>query len=209
VVLSGSGTIVKLVRHGETEYNRTDRYMGRADLGLNATGRDQAARLARRLPGEGKVDALYTSPLARTTETAGFLEPALGVTACPEPGLLEIDLGPWEGRQRSEVAQEDPERWKLWLTDPTRVRVAGMESIEELRRRVGETLDGLAVAHAGGRIVVVTHFACVVTAVLHALDLPSASYRRFPVANTSVTVLRIGGFNTLGRFNDTAHLTGD
>ena len=202
-------TWLTLVRHGETDYNRSNRYMGRREDGLSELGRDQAARLAGRLVKEPRFDALYTSPLTRTRETAAPLEVALGMRALPEPGFLEIDMGPWEGRDRAEVAEEDPARWALWLIDPTQVQVEGLESIDALRRRVGEALDRLAAAHRGGRILVVSHFACVVTAMLHALELPSSAYRRFPVDNASVTVLRCGELGKLIRFNDTTHLAAD
>lgn len=199
-------TRVTLARHGETDFNRTNRYMGRLEGGLTPRGRSQAEKLALRLASEGGADALYTSPLARTRETASYLEAALALPARPEPGFLEIDMGPWQGLDRAEVAAEDPARWRVWLTDPTQVHVAGMESIDAVRARVGASLDRLAAAHDAGHVVVVTHFACVVTAILHALGLPSSAYRRFPVDNASITVLRCGGMTKLVRFNDTAHL---
>ena len=71
---------VFLVRHGETEYNRTNRYMGRRDEGLNDLGRQQAARAAARLAAEGPFDALLSSPLRRTLETAGHIERAVGLS---------------------------------------------------------------------------------------------------------------------------------
>jgi len=198
-------TRVTLVRHGETDYNRTNRYMGRLPGGLTPEGRMQAERTGRRLAQDG-VDALYSSPLERTRETATFLERSLGIAPRIEPGFVEIDMGPWEGRDRAEVAAEDPARWEVWLRDPTQVHVPGMESIDALRERTGAALDRLVTAHPGGHVVIVTHFACVVTAVLHAIALPSGAYRRFPVDNASLTVLRLGGVAKLLRFNDTAHL---
>jgi broad specificity phosphatase PhoE len=198
-------TRITLVRHGETDYNRTNRYMGQLPGGLTPEGRMQAERTGRRLAQDG-ADALYTSPLERTRETAGFLAEALGIQARPEPGFIEIDMGPWEGRDRTEVAAEDPARWRVWLTDPTQVHVPGMESIDALRVRVGEAFDRLAAAHTGGHVVIVTHFACVATTLLHAIALPSSAYRRFPIDNASLTVLRLGGITKLLRFNDTAHL---
>jgi broad specificity phosphatase PhoE len=205
--VAGKSTVtrVTLVRHGETDYNRTNRYMGRLAGGLTPEGRMQAERTARRLAQDG-ADALYTSPLERTRETAAFLEGPLGIEARLEPGFIEIDMGPWEGRDRAEVAAEDPARWKVWLTDPTQVQVPGMESIDALRGRVGAAFDRLAASHPGGHVVIVTHFACVATALLHAIALPSSAYRRFPIDNASLTVLRVGGITKLLRFNDTAHL---
>jgi broad specificity phosphatase PhoE len=205
--MSSQDTSVVLVRHGETEYNRSGRYMGRMEKGLNALGREQAACAARRLAREGGAQVLITSPLQRTRETAGYLEEALGLTAEPDDGFLEVDLGPWEDRERSQVAAEDPERWKLWITDPAQVHVPGMEGVDALRIRIGKALDGVMSCHAGKSIVVVTHFACVITALLHALDLPNSTYRRFPVDNTSFTELRKGRMIRLERFNDTAHFS--
>jgi probable phosphoglycerate mutase len=207
--VGNEATWVTFVRHGETEHNRTNRYMGRLEGGITDLGRDQAGRAARRLAREAPFDALYVSPLRRTRETAAYLEEALGLVASPDPGFLEIDLGPWEDRDRAEVAAEDPERWAVWLRDPSRVRVEGMETIDEVKARVGAALDALVTSHPGGRIVVVTHFACVVTAVLHVLELPSSAYRRFPVDNASLTTLRLGALGKLRRFNDTAHLAAD
>ena len=199
-------TSVVLIRHGETDYNRTGRYMGRLEKGLNDLGREQAACAARRLAREGGAQVLITSPLRRTRETAGYLEKALDLTAEPDDGFLEVDLGPWQDRERRQVAEEDPQRWKLWMTDPARVQVAGMESLDALRARIGQALEGVMARHAGRRVVVVTHFACVVTGLLHALDLPSSAYRRFPVDNSSFTELLSGRLIRLVRFNDTAHL---
>ena len=204
--MGDTGTWVTLVRHGETDYNRTNRYMGRRNEGLSDLGRLQAEQAARRLAADDPHDAIYTSPLARTQETASYLESALGLQAIDEPGFLEIDMGPWEGRDRADVAAEDPDRWKIWLTDPTQVKIPGMESVDEVRARVGEALDRLVAKHPGSRLLVVTHFAVVVTAVLHAAGLPSSTYRRFPVDNCSFTVLRHGGLTKVVRFNDTAHL---
>jgi probable phosphoglycerate mutase len=205
--MASQHTSVILIRHGETDYNRAGRYMGRLEKGLNALGREQAACAARRLAGEGGAQVLVTSPLQRTRETAGYVETALDLTAQPDDGFLEVDLGPWQDRDRRQVAEEDPQRWKLWMTDPAQVQVPGLEGVAALRARVGKALDGVMSRHAGRSIVVVTHFACVVTGLLHALDLPNSAYRRFPVDNTSFTEVRKGGMIRLVRFNDTAHLS--
>ncbi len=204
--MASQDTSVILIRHGETAYNRTGRYMGRLETGLNDLGREQAACAARRLAREGGAQVLVTSPLRRTRETASYLEKALDLTAEPDDGFLEVDLGPWQDRERRQVAEEDPERWKLWMTDPARVQVPGMEGLDALRARIGVALDGVLSRHAGRRVVVVTHFACVVTGLLHALELPNSAYRRFPVDNASFTELLGGRLIRLVRFNDTAHL---
>ncbi|RZJ50020.1 MAG: histidine phosphatase family protein, partial [Acidovorax sp.] len=66
-----------LIRHGETDWNRELRFQGHVDVPLNATGHEQARRLAERLAAEKlAVDHLVCSDLIRTQETAS---PALQV----------------------------------------------------------------------------------------------------------------------------------
>ena len=54
-----------LVRHGETDWNKTGRTQGHVDVPLNATGRRQAELLAKGLDGI-EFAGIYSSDLART-----------------------------------------------------------------------------------------------------------------------------------------------
>src|SRR5947209_18922800 len=71
-------TTIVMVRHGETDWNRENRFQGRADPPLNDTGRAQAVELAEQLLAEGAA-ALYTSPLRRARETAVIVGEGLGL----------------------------------------------------------------------------------------------------------------------------------
>ena len=56
-----------LIRHGETDWNRELRFQGQVDVPLNATGMEQARRVAERLAAEQwVVDHLVCSDLIRT-----------------------------------------------------------------------------------------------------------------------------------------------
>ena len=59
-----------LIRHGQTEWNRFERFRGRADVPLNETGLVQAEATGRRVAAEWKLTAVYSSPLSRAIETA-------------------------------------------------------------------------------------------------------------------------------------------
>jgi broad specificity phosphatase PhoE len=85
-------TLLALLRHGKTEWNDDGRLQGRHDTALSEAARDTLAML--QLPPELAGFAWLTSPLRRAIETAA----ALGIAdARPEPRLVEMDWGDWEG----------------------------------------------------------------------------------------------------------------
>ena len=65
-------TDLLFIRHGETDWNRQQRFQGQIDVPLNATGMAQAARVAERLAAD-RHDALFSSDLQRARETAAPL----------------------------------------------------------------------------------------------------------------------------------------
>ena len=63
-------TRIIAIRHGETTWNADGRVQGHTDIGLSDTGRAQAQRLAQALAGRDRLDAIYSSDLARARDTA-------------------------------------------------------------------------------------------------------------------------------------------
>ena len=57
-------TTLYLIRHGETEQNKSGVLMGSTDTPLNEQGRQQALLLHQRTNALD-IDAIYSSPLAR------------------------------------------------------------------------------------------------------------------------------------------------
>lgn len=53
-----------IVRHGQTEWNRVERFRGRADVPLNEAGLHQAQAAAQRIASAWPVQAVYYSGLA-------------------------------------------------------------------------------------------------------------------------------------------------
>lgn len=149
-------TRLVLVRHGETDWNVEGRYQGQADPPLNAKGLAQAAQVAQELKGVG-IDVIYSSPLKRAWQTAEIIARELGVPLYPEPRLMEIHQGDWQGRLRAEIAAKYPELFRRWLTEPWRVTPPGGESLQQVQRRVYEAVHEILRRHRGQTVALVTH----------------------------------------------------
>ncbi len=148
-------TTIVLVRHGETDWNRSRRFQGHADIPLNAAGHAQVRDLAEQLVGE-TFSAAYTSPLRRARESAEILAARLGVEVRPCDALKEVDVGSWSGFTVPEVEIRFPEGYARWVD----WRCAGWEdgeTYDELGRRVVRGLLEIARRHAGAQVLAVTH----------------------------------------------------
>lgn len=144
-----------MARHGQTDLNTDERWQGRLDLPLNATGRAQAEQLARSLP--GGIGALVVSPQLRARQTAEPVARALDLVPRFEADFRERDFGVWEGLTADEAAQQFPElaarnvayRWDAEPpgAEPTRAVVARVEcGLQQLREQ-----------HDGQTVLLVSH----------------------------------------------------
>lgn len=147
-------TTLVLVRHGETDWNRENRFQGHADTSLNQAGRAQAHVLARELAGQG-FDAVYSSPLKRAAETARIVASRLGLDLQLSAGLMEVDVGSWSGLTRDEIEVRFPDGYERWLEYGH--GWDNGETYVELGERVVSDLLRIAERHADELVLAVTH----------------------------------------------------
>lgn len=198
-------TTLYLIRHGETEWNRTGRWQGHADVPLSSEGRDQAWRLARRLRDEEvHFDHLYASDLSRAFETAQIVARALEIPLRPLSDLREINVGLWSGLTRAEIMGRYPGTFDADASPP------GGESREAFGDRVGAALLRLADQHPDQVVGLVTHGGTIRAMLRHVAqlgaDLPPLEH----IGNTSITIVQFeAGRWRVARFNNMDHLEGD
>lgn len=202
-------TKLLLVRHGETEDNKNLVFQGQDGSGLNARGRDQAARLAARFV-SSKIHpaALVSSDLDRAKETADILGRAIGLEATLDPDLREVFLGAWQGLNHEQIAARFPDEWAAWQRGED-VRRGGGETYADLGDRMTRAIDRITAAHAGKVAAVVSHGAAIKIFVARVLGLGTEGLRTFRVAsNTGVTVVERSpeGAARLLVWNDASHL---
>ncbi|MGC4769120.1 histidine phosphatase family protein [Micromonospora sp. DT44] len=177
-----SATSLRLVAHGHTAALRQARFGGNDSLdegGRRAALAQSPAGAGRR---EGDPVACLSSPAAAAVETAEVL----GLAPTIEAALADCDYGDWSGRPLAEIAAERPDALREWLSTPDAAPHGG-ESIVAVRQRVGRWLD--AQRDVGRRVTAVTHPLVIRVALVHALDLPLATYRQFDVAPLAIVRL--------------------
>lgn len=145
-----------LIRHGETDWNRELRFQGQVDVPLNATGHEQARRLARRLAGT-PVQQLYQSDLQRTRETAEPVARQLVLTGVNEVALREQHFGRVDGMRVGDIQQQYPEDWASWLTFNEHYAIPGGETTRQFHARVMEAVWRIVASHPQQTVLVVTH----------------------------------------------------
>ena len=180
------GTLLLLVRHGETPTTGTV-LPGRAPgLHLSDRGRVQAERVAERLSGL-PVDALYSSPLERACETAEPTAVRAGLDVRHDDGLLECEFGDWTGSAIADLAALP--QWQTVQHNPSAFRFPNGESFPEMQARIVGALEALCAAHAGGVLVCFSHADPIKAAVAHALGTPLDLFQRIIISPGSVSAI--------------------
>lgn len=175
------------VRHGETEWNVLKKIQGKTDVPLNENGQNQAKALAASLV-EQKLHAvkIYTSPQLRATQTAEIIGNALHIECEELQGLIEMDLGEWEGSNWETIEEEYAQAYHNWNEHRRHVHTPGGECYNEVLER---TLDALKhiLSKENDNVIVVTHSAILMSLRVYLAKLPfEEMVRRFKTKNTEL-----------------------
>lgn len=168
-----------VARHGEAHRN-VERFIGgaRGCRGLTDTDRDQVSRLARRLRREHAdraIDALCTTPLTRTRQSAALVAHALELQPVVEPDLRETDFGDADGKSWTEVIASFG---RIPALEPDRPIAPGAEIRTQYLTRSTAALGDILTRHTGQRVLVVGHAETTGTAAHLFLDLPATARGR-------------------------------
>lgn len=182
-------TTILLVRHCSVP--ALGRYLAGRAPGehLDVAGRAQAQRLAERFAGT-QLDAVFSSPLERTRETAAALAQCAPNGVQLADALLEVDFGEWTRKTFAELAS-DP-RWAPFNEHRTITRIPGGELIFEVQARAVGFVQCIADEFPDGRVALVSHGDVIRSTICYYLGLPLDSMQRFHIAPGSVSVLRLG-----------------
>lgn len=197
-----------LVRHGETDWNLTERIQGQVDTPLNATGRRQVGHLARRLE-DVHIDAIYSSDLARTHETARIIAADRDIAIATDPDLREFSFGEWEGLTSDEIEALQPGAMAERISAGNEAFSApGGENTWQVLERVRRFCTRAAERHdPSDDVLIVAHGGSIRALAVALLDLAVTDFWRFRIHCASLGIVRNhSDGRTLVRWNDIGHL---
>jgi probable phosphoglycerate mutase len=196
-----------LVRHGQTDYSRENRFCGTSDPPVNATGMRMAEAFGAAYA-TVQWTAIYASPRLRTQQTADALARRVGATVTTEAGLAEIAYGQWEGLRHDEVQAKWPEQYAYWAADVASRGTPGGETAFAVAARAAPVIEQVRSRHTDGRVLLVSHKATIrilVCALLgidvrlfrDRLSLGVASVTRFEIRKSGAQLIQLGDVSHL------------
>lgn len=152
-----------LIRHGQSEWNLTNRFTGWVDVALTEQGREEARRAGRLVAAEAiDFSKAYTSTLLRAQETLDIVLAELGLGSLEterDQALNERHYGELQGLDKGETAKKyGADQVHIWRRSYD-VAPPGGESLEDTARRTLPYFEKRIVADldAGHSVLVAAH----------------------------------------------------
>ena len=167
--------LLYLIRHGETEFNKSKKYQGAVDIPLSAEGRSKLFKA------DFEPETVYVSGLRRTAETAKILFP--GARLKRVSGFNEMNFGAFEGRSADEMEKDDA--YRKWVSDNCESRCPGGEDKAGFCGRVLAAFEEVIreCAEADRREAVIVSHGGTIMAIAEACGRPGRSFYQWSVGN--------------------------
>ncbi len=201
-----ASTILYVVRHGETEWNRIEKQQGHLNSPLTERGIEQAVALSEGLSERG-IELIYSSDLGRAFHTAKTIAEFLGLSIQTDPRLRERHLGLMQGLTKHEFRSRYGQDWLQFESgDPEYILPDGESASQRYQRSVACAED-LSQKHRGQTILLVTHGGVLDGFFRKSVGIPLAAPRTFSLFNAAINRFSIADtIWHLDTWADLAHL---
>ena len=196
-----------LVRHGETEWNRTGRCQGIADIELNENGRRQVRELALSLR-EESIAAIYSSDLKRALSTAEEIAWHHGLEVNIDTDLREMNQGDLEGLLFTEIRERYADVLRNWRESPETLKLPKGESLVEVEERAWNAFQKFQRLHHGHTVVAVSHNLTITALLCKITGAGLRGFRNFNLQAACKNIIISGnGTVEVDVLNDVSHLS--
>lgn len=179
---------ILLLRHGQTDWNKGGRVMGRRPIPINKVGRRDSELVAQLLKNV-KVDYLYASPVLRAVQTARIVMRSRRIKLETAPELAEVEYGSWVGRTFEDVSRE--KQYRIYHTTPRLAHPPGGERLTDVQKRSLAFIEALKKRHRRGSVLLVTHADVIRSILIHYLNMDLNDMLRMQIDNGSLSILRV------------------
>lgn len=203
-------TKIYLVRHAEAMGNVEEFFQGQTDCEVSEKGRKQLELLAERFR-DIPIEAIYSSPLKRTIDTAEAVNKYHNLPIIRDKGLIEINGGVWEGKPWADLPKLYPVEHDLWQNKMQDFYIADGERMTEVFERVKNAVDKIAAENDGRTIAVVSHGCALRNFLCYAMGKPISALKDVGWSdNTAVSLVEYeNGVPKIIFKNSNDHLTGE
>jgi probable phosphoglycerate mutase len=170
-----------MLRHGQTDYNATNRMQGQLDTDLGDLGRNQAVAAAEVLAKRQPL-LIVSSDLRRALDTAVALGERSGLPVEVDTRLRETHLGDWQDLNHVEVDAKWPGARLAWRNDATWAPHGGESRIDVAERGMPLVRELIADQTEWGTdeperpVVLVAHGGLIAALTAALLKLPVANW---------------------------------
>ena len=200
-------TVIYLIRHGETMWNREKRLQGHIDIGLNEVGLQQADRLAKSLV-DKKISAIISSDLSRAIDTAKPIALHHQLELSLDPALRERHYGVMQGLSYQEILHHHPQHHQAWKKRDIHFQPENGESLAQFNDRVVTAILSWVKKYAGQEIAIVAHGGVLDCLNRAARKVALDAAIDFEILNASLNTLTYqNGQLALVHWGDVNHLT--
>jgi len=185
------GLKLHLVRHGITQWNKEQRYQGRLPgIGLSVEGRNETVVLGDSLPFKDYA-AIVSSPQQRALDTASILKDRLSLNrpVIKDECFDEWNIPIWERLTLTEIEKSFPDSYKVYLSEPSQLKLPGAETLHEVQRRALVGIQCLQKQYPNVTVLVVTHKVVIGAMVCGLLGISLTAYRQLFIDNSSLTII--------------------
>lgn len=147
-------TLLYLARHGQTQWNKVQRFQGQLDSALTPVGEQQSAALAEQLMNKD-ITLIVSSSLGRAIASAAICQKTLDVPTINLSGLIERDLGHWQGKYVEDIKND--KHYHEILQQFTELKPVDGESAMQCGERIYQTLESLAQNQQNKSLLVIFH----------------------------------------------------
>lgn len=203
-------TKIYLVRHAEAMGNVEEFFQGQTDCELSEKGKKQLELLAERFR-DIPIEAIYSSPLKRTIDTAEAVNKYHNLPIIRDDGLIEINGGVWEGKPWADLPKLYPVEHDLWQNKMQDFYVADGERMTEVFERMKNAVNRIAAENDGRTIAVVSHGCALRNFLCYAMGKPISALKDVGWSdNTAVSLVEYeNGVPKIIFKNSNDHLTGE